>query len=726
MKLIILAAGSGSRLKEIDSNPKPLIRIKNKPMIWWALKSFHELLTQGLLTKNDIYIAIQKSQIENFLGCQEIKDFFGEINPFIVIEKLTSGPGETGLLAVNQLIQDGLISAKDKIVFSDTDHFVWSPNIFRDIKMDSEIYLWQTKKDASLDWCFATTENGKIHLLEKPSKIENFDVSLGLIGVYGFKSVEIFVTAANKLICNEIQSTYPPGGGEIFMSSVINMALKETNSVSLSIVKFFVPLGNPDQIEKASKLPDPDFFIFDSPTYFVDIDGVIFKHKYKNDSNSPEKIEIELSANVKTLNERYMDGLIIIVSARPENQFNYIESALKRSGVNFDRLILGCTGGVRYLINDLKPGKEYTETAIAINIERDGVLNIEEPDISYSNLKGGSGAKTLVIQQGNKFIVKKFATKDNDIQILKNQCSWYLHVQKLLGKDAPTLNVLRSIENLNQYVLWTAYEQDLVGLYDWCTSINVSYEKIRDVKSNSVQFKSIFGEEVDLKLAIPLIEKSFSQLYSSSTFDHHYKSTDVLIRIINDKIFPSLDKTISRFAENKEIKKILYDLRECINLFRSPKYLARYGFQGAVACIHGDPTFSNLQVSTDRSRVIFTDPIGAAIEADYDFSKFRPESFPVFDLARLELSYKYNYEFNQKILETKELCDEEIEAIANFTVDRPSISEFLSKSVFLPFDTRNLDLVVATSMLRILKYKTDHNEIKLLALQASKILKSLL
>jgi len=513
---------------------------------------------------------------------------------------------------------------------------------------------------------------------------------------------------------------------EIFMSSVINMALKETNSVSLSKVKFFVPLGNPDQIEKATKLPDPDFFIFDSPTYFVDLDGVIFKHNYKNDFNLHEKIDVVLLANIKTLNERYLDGLIIVVSARPEKDFIYIESALKSNGINFDRLILGCTGGVRYLINDLKPGKEYTETAIAINIERDGVLNIEDPEISNLNFKGGSGAKTLLIQQGNKFIVKKFAIQDNDIQILKNQRSWYLHVQKLLGEDAPTLKVLRSVNNSNQYVLWTAYEQDLVGLYDWCTLINDSQEKTRDIKNNSVQSRSIFGEGVDLNLAIPLIEKSFGQLYSTSTFDHHHKSTDVLIKIINDKIFPSLDKTISKFAENEEIMKVLHDLRKCINLFLSQKYLAQYSFQGAVACIHGDPTFSNLQVSTKKRRVIFTDPIGAAIEADYDFSKFRAESFPVFDLARLELSYKYNYEFNQKLLETRELCDEEIEAIANFTSDRPSISQFLSKSVFLPFDTRNLDLVVATSMLRILKYKSDHREIQLLALQAKKILKSLL
>jgi choline kinase len=726
VKLIILAAGSGSRLKKIDSKPKPLIRIKNKPLIWWSLKSFHELITQGVLTRKDIKIVILNSQIENFLDCQEIKDFFGEINPFITMEKLTSGPGETGLIAVNKLIEDGLVLTTEKIIFSDADHFVWSPNIFRNLKVDSDIYLWQTKKDEDLDWCFVKTENGQIQLLEKPSKIENFDVSLGLIGIYGFKSVEMFITAANKIIHDEMKSS---SDKETFMSSIVNMALRQNNLASLSLVKFFVPLGNPNQIEKATKLPDPDFFIFDSPTYFVDIDGVVFKHNYKKDLNSSENREIVLTSNAQTINDRYLDGLIIIVSARPEKQYNYMESTLKSSGINFDRLILGCTGGVRYLINDLKPGKEYTETAIAINTERDGVLTIEEPEISNLNLRGGSGAKTILIQQGTKFIVKKFATDNNDIDILKNQHSWYLHVQKLLGENAPTLKVLRQVENSNQYVLWTKYEQDLIGLYDWCSSINISNDEIKEVKTNLVHSKSLFGEserEVDLNLAIPLIEESFGELYSTSIIDHHHERSDVLPRIIKDKIFPSLDKTILRFAKSEDLMKILYDVRKQVDLFLNSKYLVRYSFQGAVACIHGDPTFSNLQVSTKKPRIIFTDPIGAAIEAGYDFSKFRAESFPVFDLARLELSYKYNYEFNQKLIQANKLSEDEIEAIVNFTFDHPSISQFLAKNIFLPFDTRNLDLVVATTMLRILKYKSDPDEIKLLALQARKILDSLL
>ena len=95
-------------------------------------------------------------------------------------------------------------------------------------------------------------------------------------------------------------------------------------------------------------------------------------------------------------------------------------------------------------------------------------------------------------------------------------------------------------------------------------------------------------------------------------------------------------------------------------------------------------------------------------------------------MARLELSFKYNYEFNQQLINTKDLSDEEIESITLLTINRPSISDFLSKTIFLPFDVKNLDLVVATSMLRILKYKRDKTEIKLLASQVRRILDSLM
>ena len=93
--------------------------------------------------------------------------------------------------------------------------------------------------------------------MEKPLRIEKFDISLGIVGIYGFKTVELFINAANKIISNELNYTL---GKEFFMSSVVNMALNDNNSVSLSLVKFFVPMGTSLQIMNTTKLPEPDLF----------------------------------------------------------------------------------------------------------------------------------------------------------------------------------------------------------------------------------------------------------------------------------------------------------------------------------------------------------------------------------------------------------------------------------------------------------------------------------
>ena len=55
MKLITLAAGQGLRLKDLDGSdlPKPLINVLGKPIISWSLRSYSNLITQGLIKKSD-------------------------------------------------------------------------------------------------------------------------------------------------------------------------------------------------------------------------------------------------------------------------------------------------------------------------------------------------------------------------------------------------------------------------------------------------------------------------------------------------------------------------------------------------------------------------------------------------------------------------------------------------------------------------------------------------
>ena len=56
---------------------------------------------------------------------------------------------------------------------------------------------------------------------------------------------------------------------------------------------------------------------------------------------------------------------------------------LEKAGIIYDQLIMGIGGGQRYLINDLKPGRDY-DTAISFNLKRDKGIKDKFPDIDIN------------------------------------------------------------------------------------------------------------------------------------------------------------------------------------------------------------------------------------------------------------------------------------------------------------------------------------------------------
>jgi len=105
-------------------------------------------------------------------------------------------------------------------------------------------------------------------------------------------------------------------------------------------------------------------------TYFVDIDGTIFKYR-KFETYETSEAEV-INSTRKYLQDARDEGhLIILTTARPEYLRAHTELELTKNGVPYDRLIMQIERGPRYLINDMDPNKPG-ERAIAINLERDG------------------------------------------------------------------------------------------------------------------------------------------------------------------------------------------------------------------------------------------------------------------------------------------------------------------------------------------------------------------
>lgn len=112
-------------------------------------------------------------------------------------------------------------------------------------------------------------------------------------------------------------------------------------------------------------------------TIFLDIDGTILHHygEYLIDQiEQPAKI---LPGVKDKLEEWQAAGhQIILTTGRKESMREDTERQLREVGIVYDRLILGITGGVRYLINDAKPSGEVTAKAFCVR-RNSGLSGIE-------------------------------------------------------------------------------------------------------------------------------------------------------------------------------------------------------------------------------------------------------------------------------------------------------------------------------------------------------------
>jgi len=114
-------------------------------------------------------------------------------------------------------------------------------------------------------------------------------------------------------------------------------------------------------------------------TVICDIDGTLIKHC--GDICKQHQIldpEILLPGTLDKIKEWDKNGYrIILVTGRRESTRKQTEEQLTHLGILYDQLIMGVSGGVRVLINDLKPNKEEP-TAIAVNLKRNqGIGDID-------------------------------------------------------------------------------------------------------------------------------------------------------------------------------------------------------------------------------------------------------------------------------------------------------------------------------------------------------------
>lgn len=99
-------------------------------------------------------------------------------------------------------------------------------------------------------------------------------------------------------------------------------------------------------------------------TYFIDIDGTIFKHLTNQLLDGAKEFLDNIYEN---------DDMIILTTARHDTESKSTEEALAKYGIEYDMILYNLGNDERILINDTKlSGKQ---TAYSLNVERNKGLS---------------------------------------------------------------------------------------------------------------------------------------------------------------------------------------------------------------------------------------------------------------------------------------------------------------------------------------------------------------
>lgn len=253
-------AGRGSRFQAAaDQNPeyrkpKPLITIKGKPMIEWAMESLPFLNLPKRPAKTDfkvetkdlVFISLQNQQ-EEYKIIDLLKNVFDSNLNVILIPEVTRGAIETALKAKEYLTTD------EDVIISDSDHYFDGNSLFETIKnkeADVEgIIPVFPPPDAEPKWSYTLFDENKtaIAVGEKDPELAAKGAYAN-IGAYYFSHGNVFVREAEEMISqNDMYGA--PGKQEFYVAPLYQRMIKKGMKIKAAVTQAMWGLGTPKDVE---------------------------------------------------------------------------------------------------------------------------------------------------------------------------------------------------------------------------------------------------------------------------------------------------------------------------------------------------------------------------------------------------------------------------------------------------------------------------------------------
>lgn len=228
LNVLIPMAGAGSRFEQAGYTfPKPLIEVRNKPMIQVVVENLN-------LDANYIYV-VQKAHREKY----NLDTLLNLITPgckVVETEGLTEGAACTALLAKE------FINSDAPLFFANSDQFVeWDSNEFmykmQETDADGGIVTFTATHPK---WSFAKIDgNGLVTEVAEKNPISD----IATVGYYYWKHGSDFVKYAEQMIEKNIRVN-----NEFYVCPVFNQAIADCKQIRTFNTKAMWGLGTPEDL----------------------------------------------------------------------------------------------------------------------------------------------------------------------------------------------------------------------------------------------------------------------------------------------------------------------------------------------------------------------------------------------------------------------------------------------------------------------------------------------
>lgn len=249
MKIVVPMAGKGSRFLNVSNsnpeykNPKPLINIKGKPMVVWAIQS----LSKFNVSPSNLIFICRQDQEDEFKISKSLKDLFTDQIKVAFIDQLTRGAAETVLKAKEY------INANEDIIVSDSDHYFDGSFLYEKVqKKDSQtqgvIPVFKAP-DKDPKWSFSLVEqNDVITAVGEKDKELAEKGAYANIGGYYFTHGNVFVKEVEEAI-KENDLTGDEGKKEFYVAPIYQRLINKGMKIVAAITPKVWGLGTPEDVK---------------------------------------------------------------------------------------------------------------------------------------------------------------------------------------------------------------------------------------------------------------------------------------------------------------------------------------------------------------------------------------------------------------------------------------------------------------------------------------------